>query len=46
MHREEIEYVKETYETNWMSTVGKKLKEMNISHTPTPIDRKPIVLTI
>ncbi len=31
MHGEELEYVKEAYETNWMSTVGKnidKLEEM------------------
>ena len=25
MHGPEIEYVKEAYETNWMSTVGKKM---------------------
>ena len=25
MHGEEIEYVKEAYETNWMSTVGANL---------------------
>ncbi len=24
MHGEELEYVKEAYETNWMSTVGVK----------------------
>ena len=24
MHGPELEYVKEAYETNWMSTVGKK----------------------
>lgn len=27
MHGEEIEYVKEAYETNWMSTVGKNINE-------------------
>ena len=28
MHGPEIEYVKEAYETNWMSTVGKNIKEV------------------
>ena len=28
MHGEEIEYVKEAYETNWMSTVGANLNEV------------------
>lgn len=28
MHGEEIEYVKEAYETNWMSTVGKNINEV------------------
>ena len=28
MHGEELEYVKEAYETNWMSTVGKKINEV------------------
>ena len=27
MHGEEITYVKEAYETNWMSTVGKNITE-------------------
>ncbi len=27
MHGEELEYVKEAYETNWMSTVGKNINE-------------------
>lgn len=27
MHGEEIEYIKEAYETNWMSTVGKNINE-------------------
>ena len=27
MHGPEIEYVKEAYETNWMSTVGKNINE-------------------
>lgn len=34
MHGPEIEYVKEAYETNWMSTVGKistKLKEWHVN---------------
>ncbi|MFR7831655.1 MAG: DegT/DnrJ/EryC1/StrS family aminotransferase [Blautia wexlerae] len=28
MHGPEIEYVKEAYETNWMSTVGKNINEV------------------
>ena len=28
MHGEELEYVKEAYETNWMSTVGKNINEL------------------
>lgn len=28
MHGEEIEYVKEAYETNWMSTVGANINEV------------------
>ena len=28
MHGLEIEYVKEAYETNWMSTVGKNINEV------------------
>ena len=28
MHGEEIEYVKEAYETNWMSTVGENINEV------------------
>ena len=28
MHGEEMEYVKEAYDTNWMSTVGKKINEV------------------
>ena len=28
MHGEEMEYVKEAYETNWMSTVGKNINEI------------------
>ena len=28
MHGPEIEYVKEAYETNWMSTVGKNIDEV------------------
>ena len=28
MHGEEIEYVKEAYETNWMSTIGKNISEV------------------
>lgn len=28
MHGEEIQYVKEAYETNWMSTVGKNINEV------------------
>lgn len=34
MHGPEIEYVKEAYETNWMSTVGKismKLKDLPVN---------------
>ena len=31
MHGEEIEYVKEAYETNWMSTVGKNINEVEKS---------------
>lgn len=27
MHGDEIEYVKEAYETNWMSTVGANINE-------------------
>ena len=27
MHGPELEYVKEAYETNWMSTVGKNINE-------------------
>lgn len=28
MHGEEMEYVKEAYDTNWMSTVGKNINEV------------------
>lgn len=28
MHGSEIEYVKDAYETNWMSTVGKNINEV------------------
>lgn len=28
MHGEEIEYIKEAYETNWMSTVGANINEV------------------
>ena len=28
MHGPELEYVKEAYETNWMSTVGKNINEI------------------
>ena len=28
MHGEEIEYIREAYETNWMSTVGKNINEV------------------
>ena len=28
MHGEEMEYIKEAYETNWMSTVGKNINEV------------------
>ena len=28
MHGEELEYIKEAYETNWMSTVGKNIDEV------------------
>ena len=28
MHGDELEYVKEAYETNWMSTVGKNINEV------------------
>ena len=28
MHGEELEYVKEAYETNWMSTVGVNINEV------------------
>lgn len=28
MHGLEIEYMKEAYETNWMSTVGKNINEV------------------
>lgn len=28
MHGEEIEYVKEAYDTNWMSTVGENINEV------------------
>jgi len=28
MHGEEVEYIKEAYETNWMSTVGKNIDEV------------------
>ena len=31
MHGPEIEYVKEAYETNWMSTVGMKQKEWHVN---------------
>ena len=31
MHGEEIEYVKEAYETNWMSTVGANINEVERS---------------
>ena len=28
MHGDELEYVKEAYDTNWMSTVGKNINEV------------------
>lgn len=28
MHGSEMEYVKEAYDTNWMSTVGKNINEV------------------
>ena len=28
MHREELEYMREAYETNWMSTVGANINEV------------------
>ena len=28
MHGEEIEYIKEAYDTNWMSTVGENINEV------------------
>ena len=28
MHGEEIKYVQEAYETNWMSTVGENINEV------------------
>ena len=28
MHGPELEYIKEAYETNWMSTVGKNINEV------------------
>lgn len=28
MHGDELDYVKEAYETNWMSTVGKNINEV------------------
>lgn len=28
MHGDELDYVKEAYETNWMSTVGKNFNEV------------------
>ena len=28
MHGPELEYVKDAYETNWMSTVGKNINEV------------------
>ena len=28
MHGEEIQYVREAYDTNWMSTVGKNIDEV------------------
>ena len=28
MHGEELKYVTEAYETNWMSTVGKNINEV------------------
>lgn len=28
MHGPELEYVKEAYETNWMSTVGKNINDV------------------
>lgn len=30
MHGEELKYVTEAYETNWMSTVGKNINEVTI----------------
>ena len=28
MHGEELEYIKEAFDTNWMSTVGKNINEV------------------
>ena len=35
MHREELEYMREAYETNWMSTVGANINEVEkpVSYT-------------
>ena len=30
MHGEELEYVKEAYETNWMSTVGVNINDLPV----------------
>ncbi len=35
MHGEEIRYVTEAYETNWMSTVGKNINEVERLALPT-----------
>ena len=30
MHGEEIEYIKQAYETNWMSTIGANIDEAEL----------------
>ena len=43
MHGEELKYITEAYETNWMSTVGKNINEVEkicISSSVFPKNRK------
>lgn len=48
MHGEELEYIKEAYETNWMSTVGENIERLEqtaaeytgVKHA---VDRKSVV---
>ena len=37
MHGEELEYIKEAFDTNWMSTVGENIKEVERANSYPPL---------